>query len=1042
LGLTDRQLHAVAVEQPPRDTCIVAGPGSGKTTVLVQYFVNLVESGVDPLRILAITFTDKAANQMRERLAEAFRDRAGIRGKLERAYVSTVDGFCTRLLKENAIFAGVDPEFRVLDERESLRVRRESVDQALDELLAEQPERARALMRGVATIDMGSEVLAVYDAIRAAGADIGNLATFPVPTRPDPAPVFAEIRQLRAGYWKFDQVAYLHEAQDWVQRIERALPQGPEAALRAIDSFDFSLSKVKDSVRGPFRSLKNDLLPALECSLITEHYAPERETICHLLAGFDRLYRQRKHQLAGLDYADLEEYAVRLLREHPEVRQRVQNQFDQILMDELQDTNGLQATLLDLLRQPDRFYAVGDINQSIYGFRHANPDVFRDYRNTADRRGRVVELVENFRSRAEILRAVAAVTDGAEGVVPRRLIAGKSFAERSDPPVEVLAAPTPELEAQRVATRMLELEGKLELRRGRAEFRDFALLVRNSEVLPDFTRAFDDAGIPYLVNRGKGFYESREVVDLMHVLRVITNPRDEISMAAVLRSPFVAVSDEALLRLKMLGNLGSALEPLTAEPLAAFDPDDSAKLAHFRDRLARWRAARDYIGIDQLLLRAMDQCGYQAPSGPRGAANIEKFLAQARAAGMRQTLAEFVEEIELWRESQPREPDAPPEDSANAVKIMTVHTAKGLEFPVVFLAAMQKGIDANPGALSFSPRIGLGASWKHPLGGKDKSDAFHRAIKDDLKQREKEEGHRLLYVAMTRAEEHLVLSFSSNGKKPQNWAARVAETLPVHEVTAPPERIVPRVRGQAAVLPQLLDRPALTGQQDSQATITSVALFADCPRRYYLSRYLGFPGAQPVVGPGVQSSTDSNASELGQQVHALLAGQPLETPDAEAQRLADTFRKSPLGRRAAAAPTVEREFDFLMEMEGIVLRGQIDLWFEEGGKIVLVDYKTDRLVHSEPYTLQLRLYALALERITGRTPAEAYLCFLRPNITVPVDLRPSLFESPEIAVRDFGEAQERQNFPLREGEHCRTCPHFTRLCPARLALAPASPTPA
>jgi CRISPR/Cas system-associated exonuclease Cas4 (RecB family) len=129
-----------------------------------------------------------------------------------------------------------------------------------------------------------------------------------------------------------------------------------------------------------------------------------------------------------------------------------------------------------------------------------------------------------------------------------------------------------------------------------------------------------------------------------------------------------------------------------------------------------------------------------------------------------------------------------------------------------------------------------------------------------------------------------------------------------------------------------------------------------------------------------------------------------------------------------------------------VLRGQIDLWFDDGGKMVLVDYKTDRVgaaqapARAEQYALQLRLYALALERLNGRPPDEAYIYFLRPNTAVPVDLRPSLFDAPEAAVREFREAQERLHFPLHEGEHCRACPHFTRLCPARLAPdAPASP---
>lgn len=1050
MGLTPAQLEAVAVEKTPRDTCVVAGPGSGKTTVLVAHFERLVESGVDPLRILAITFTDKAANNIRDRLARTFHDRAEIRGKLERAYVSTVHGFCARLLKENAVFAGLDPEFYVMDERESLREQRRAIDDALDGMFADQPDRMRALIRGLAAIDAGAEMMEAYDAIRAAGVKVGDLSGFVAPPVIDVVPAIEELRNLNDPWdWKFDQLAHLHEAKDWVARIAAALPDSPEPTLRAIRSFTCELRRLKRGKRAYelLKSLKDDLLPTLEYSLITTYYAAERATIFELFARFDGLYRERKRQLGAVDYDDLEECAVRLLEEHPEVRRRLQNQFDQVLMDEFQDTNGQQAKLLDLLRPPDRFYAVGDINQSIYGFRHAEPREFHEYRDTVARNGkRLVELVENFRSRSDILRAVEAVAAGAEGIETRPLVAGLPFPDKEDPSVEVLAAATPELEAEWVATRIAALEGKLQLRDRAAEFRDFAVLVRNSEVLPEFTRAFDDFGIPYLVSRGKGFYETREVVDLMHLLRVLANPRDEISMAAVLRSPFVQASDEALLRLFLPQQ--DVETSLDTPRTSACATDDAQKLAHFRDQLARWRETRDYTPIDELLQRAMDECGYECPPGTRGAANIEKFLAQAREAGLRQTLAEFVEEIEILRESKPREPDFPPEDSANAVKIMTVHAAKGLEFPVVFLAALNKGIDATPGAISFSPRIGLGARWHHPLGGADKDDAFQHAIREELKQREKEESNRLLYVAMTRAAEHLVLSFSTNGKKPQNWAAVVAERLPVRYVNEPPPRPARRERDKPPVSVQLLRRPALTGQHDSQANVTSIAMFADCPRRYYLSRYLGFDAAG---GPGIQPPgllPDLSASEFGKEVHALLAGAAVASADPEAAKLADAFQKSSLGRRAAAAAAVERECDFLMEVENLVLRGQIDLWFEERGKTVLVDYKTDRVSAAEAparakrYALQLRLYALALERLKGRAPDEAHLYFLRPNTAVPVDLRPSLFDSPEAAVREFREAQELLDFPLHEGEHCRTCPHFTGLCPARLALAaPASPTP-
>ncbi len=150
---TADQLAAIDVSRRDVDACIVAGPGSGKTTVLVEHFKRLVEAGVDPLRILAITFTEKAAGNMRKKLAEAFEDRPATRAALERAWVSTVHGFCGRLLRENAVFAGVDPEFQVADERESWRMQQDSMAAAMESLFAERPTDVRSLIRALSSID-------------------------------------------------------------------------------------------------------------------------------------------------------------------------------------------------------------------------------------------------------------------------------------------------------------------------------------------------------------------------------------------------------------------------------------------------------------------------------------------------------------------------------------------------------------------------------------------------------------------------------------------------------------------------------------------------------------------------------------------------------------------------------------------------------------------------------------------------------------------------------------------------------------------------
>jgi ATP-dependent exoDNAse (exonuclease V) beta subunit len=597
--------------------------------------------------------------------------------------------------------------------------------------------------------------------------------------------------------------------------------------------------------------------------------------------------------------------------------------------------------------------------------------------------------------------------------------------------------------------------------------RDFAVLVRNTEVIGEFTAAFDEAGIPYVVNRGKGFYETREVNDLAHLLRVIANPRDEISLAAVLRSPLVGASDEALLGLKVMGenpgvqNLGAQLMRLgsdgAADTAAEFAPADRRKLVDFRDRLRGWRARREYVTFDRLLMEAMDQCGYRPEAGARGAANIEKFLAQAREASRRKSLDEFVEEVSRVRASNPREPDAPVDDVANAVKVMTVHSAKGLEFPVVFVAALHKGVESNPPVVAFSRRYGLGARWRNPAKREDKDDLYQHALREEWRKREQEESDRLLYVAMTRAEEHLVLSFSAR----RQWARNVADKLQL-ALDEPGDEIVSRVAPDgkewilrvvvAAEAPelvtravelaessapeeQLLDAPEVADRQDTNATVTALAKFATCPRQYFLGHYVGFEGR---LRKPPEDDADLPASELGTQVHALLAGTPLAEPDSEAVRLAGVFRQSGLGRRVMKASRVEREFDFLMSVEDLVIRGQVDLWFEEGGELVIVDYKTDDVTASQAhqragdYALQLRLYAMAVERAAGRAVDRAWLHFLRPNVPVEVDLAPSLLDSPEQTVREFQEAQSKGEFPLNEGERCLRCPFYRDLCPANL----------
>jgi len=1063
------QLSAIAIDRLGEDACIVAGPGSGKTTVLVERYKQLVEIGIEANRILAITFTEKAASNMKRKLAAI----PALRGKMETANVSTVHGFCLRLIRENAIEAGVDPAASILDEGKGVLMRRRCLTQALDEVLETHREAARSLMQSLAGDVSG--LLDVYDAVRSAGVPVSELRGYRAQSC---AGLADEVRELvesvrRLPSLKPDQRGKLADLFEWHERLLACTTN--ERRRDVLNTSPFNLTKVRHAAVTDAVKQIRERTAVLLADVVTCLHAGERDVLLKILERFDALYTAAKREGGVMDFSDLETYAVNLLAGNNSIRDRVRHHFRQIMMDEFQDTNPQQARLLELLRGQDRFYAVGDINQSIFGFRYASPEVFRDYRDLVASTGKHhVELVENWRSRPEILLAVETILDSHVGIEPRPLKAAKKFAGKRDPSVEVIAVEPPdgvdgvELEAQWVARRILELRGTLRVLNREtgqprpAEFRDMAVLVRNSSVFPAFAAAFTRSNVPCEQSRRKGFYETREALDLAHLLRVVANPRDEISLAVVLRSPLVAVSDEAILHLETIDkNLGEALRQVSAADEERFEAADFEKLLLFRRTLENLRSAHPFLKTDRLLMRALDQCGYAwGPDTPEGA-TVERFLEVARAAGV--PLPEFNEQVEQLREVDSKEAEAELDSGRNAVRMMTAHSAKGLEFPVVFVASMNKGVDTKTGAVSFTPGVGLGAKW-NDAGSKDGlNDSFHLANCRITEARDKEEGNRLLYVALTRAEEHLVLSYSKESK--MNWAKRIRDLIVEPHVSvfgvekiveiahpggkvfrarvvraaAPPEPMQSGFSYEEPEIAAVLPRPAVSDQHDSGVTVTALATYDQCPRRYYLANSLGF---QPMRGPRLADAEDDDAAgreqeldagELGKQVHALLAGETVENPDPAAERLAQVFRASELGARARTAQRVEREFSFLVAVEEVVVRGQIDMWFEEAGELVLVDYKTNDIEAAEVaelapgYALQIHLYALTLERLTGCRPVHAYLHFLKPDVAIEITPDP---DAAVRAVQSLAAAQEACDFPLHTGRYCHRCPFYKGLCPA------------
>ena len=763
---------------------------------------------------------------------------------------------------------------------------------------------------------------------------------------------------------------------------------------------------VKNSVARNHLDEIRDLATSIHARLLIDYYSAERDLIVESLEQIDRLYRRRKRTISALDFDDLEEGAIKLLDENDSLRSRVRNQFEFILMDELQDTNPLQWRLLELIRRDGNFFAVGDVNQSIFCFRHAEPELFNRYRRRLESEGKKVdELRENYRSSDSVLKAVNTVFDGTAGIEPHELISARNDAT-AGVPAQIVAAADEHLEAQWVAGRIRELVGS-----GHAAYRDIAILTRANIATAALQQALDDHNVPSIVLGGLTLFETREIRDLVLLLAVLVNPRNEIALAGVLRSPLFGLSDEDLFRL--------ALDHSLCEGVEQHPPPGW-------DLVVSLREVRNSLSPDRLLRRLIDATDYESGLSSRARANIEKFLAglRTRYESAPAPLADVLRDVE----SAAPDSEAPPADFGDAVRLMTIHKAKGLEFPVVFLPFLHSGRGTGFPIVSYSHAHGLGVKWRDPDTRLGAPDAIHKANKNHIEAGQAEEDNRVLYVAMTRAKDRLTLSFSDTKFSRGKWAELIKSKLPVGLTVDTPPQVVSAAARALSNSTVILETPAAANQHDTTASVSDISVFAQCPRRYYLSRYLGFKTHKSGASNG--EATEVGAIEIGTQTHALLADQALEDCHPEAQALAQVFRSGPLGKMAAAATTKEHEWEFVFALDDLVLRGQIDLWFEHRRDLVIVDYKTDRAINTPPYEVQIQLYALALERALNRTPNRGYLYFLRANQAIEVDLSPLAINGAREATRDFTRAQQSLDFPLKTGSHCHRCDYYGNLCPA------------
>ncbi|MDQ3571444.1 MAG: ATP-dependent helicase, partial [Actinomycetota bacterium] len=747
--------QAAAIAARDRDSFCEAGAGSGKTRVLADRYCDAVTiDGVGIDQILAFTFTERAAAELRQRVRRELARRSEQAGEsgdqglarelrtlardTERAWVTTIHGFCRRLLAHHPVAAGLDPRFRVIDAAEATRVLTACCRQALDDAVAEGDEGATRVAAAMESWRLVQALQLAYEGLRGQGMARPALPAVPAPTATDKAGDDAPLTQ----------------------------PQ-KEAALEAKATLDRLLERLADR------------------------------------------YEAAKTARSGLDFADLELHTIELLRSSEAVRSLWRGRFKHLMVDEFQDTNQVQLDLIGALRgEETRLFTVGDENQSIYRFRGADLEVFRHEREVA-RTTPAVEVLGlrgSFRSLPPVLATAnclgrsllpgfqeltAGRTDEAGGPRVELLLSlnegnGKDHRKWADHAEDldggVVGSPKVVAKARALAERLRELVDE-----GAARPGDIVVLLRAFTHVDAFREALDRFGLePYVVG-GRGYWSQQQVEDLLRPLSVIANPLDDEMLFGALAGPGCQASPDTLWLLRRGAGSGQHIWPILnrafgvgddgfeaedPEALALIAADDAARLGSFVARIRGLRAEMPVLPLDGLVEKVMEAFDHDlallARHGAEGRmANVRKLMRLAadyeRDEG--RDLRGFLTQAFAATRADEREGLAPVQsEDHDGVRLMTVHGAKGLEFPVVCVPDLDRELTA--GGQNADVLIGKrGADGNARFGLRLPFPTTESVRLWDLvalgaaaREAEAEEALRLVYVAVTRAQERLILS--------------------------------------------------------------------------------------------------------------------------------------------------------------------------------------------------------------------------------------------------------------------------------------------
>ncbi len=1030
---------------------VEAGAGTGKTSALVDRVVALVLGGRSIEEIAAITFTEKAAAELRDRVRSELERMAKEQpehadrieealGSLDRAQVSTIHSFCQSLLYSFAAEAGIDPSFRVQDEVAAERRFQERWRIYLEGLAGnEEAKKAidRALRLGLTTRDL--ESLASELMSRSELASV--LEAVPVPTE---APQWPDLRAAQASLEGLvpEFVPADDKLKQAVERLtslvndllrpgvdrEAVLAAGAEILIKSynVSSLQVWGKQAIENVRAVSAGIRDNLNETLRrCR--AEALRDVMPFVVRFVLG-DAVERGRE---GTLTFDDLILRMRDLLRENREAVRALRGRLRVMLIDEFQDTDPLQVDIArSFAKEPEsgrleagRLFLVGDPKQSIYRFRRADMAVYSQTRELVEAEGAgLPALALNRRSRQVILDWVNAVfmqligPGWDQSVQPQyRPIHSPRSEEVPGPGVAWIGGEVPDanarevrgIEAGAIAAQCIAAveEGWQVVDRDRtvrpATLKDIAVLIPARTILPALERALSEAGVPYRVESGSLIYRTQEVRDLLNCLTAIDDPGDEVAVVAALRSPAFACSDVDLARHKASGGNWNYLS-------SRLDGARGRAVDGLRS-LAAYHKERHDGSLAALVERFVADRG-QVEAGILDLGNRDSFrrarfvVEQARvfeAEGL-ESLRAFVN----WMERRAGQAildneGAGLDDDEDAVRVLTIHGAKGLEFPIVFVAGMGSGPSNRPGSYLVDRSSGEIAVCAGTKTGNRRFELgpVQRLVTAEQNHTEAEYA-RLLYVATTRARDHLVVSLY-HSKRASTCGARQLMGAGAQRHAEGRAHVSAPDRAPARRFEDLDPGPAewLTADEFKEGRERLVE--AARQRRYTSATAIGQFKKDEGKDESEPWARGRGGTRLGRAVHAAIQSLPFDADDAmisaftRAQAVAEAvphraadverlvrwvLRSSQAAVRARSARRALREVPFAIAANGTVLEGFIDLVIETDGAVEIVDWKTDQISASDvddrlrEYRTQAGLYVYGLEAATGlRVSAVTYV---------------------------------------------------------------------